>query len=287
MLYPTISDYWNSFHQSRAIMTYMEDVASMDEENYQEVIASAREYNQEISDHGIKWEMTEEEKADYEKELSTSRTGIMGYLQIEKIDLMLPIYHGIEEKVLQTSIGHIAGTSLPVGCASFNSATGELEDSHESNHIVLSGHRGLPSAKLFTNLDKLVEGDTFQITVLNETYNYEVDQIRIVLPEDLSNITLETGKDYCTLVTCTPYGINTHRLLVRGHRTANSNGDQNVIADAIQIDRLYVAPFIGIPIVTVLLIILIIVTANRRKRAQILREMEESLKNRDSEVKKE
>ena len=116
MLYPTISDYWNSFHQSRAIMTYMEDVASMDEENYQEVIASAREYNQEISDHGIKWEMTEEEKADYEKELSTSRTGIMGYLQIEKIDLMLPIYHGIEEKVLQTSIGHIAGTSLPVGC---------------------------------------------------------------------------------------------------------------------------------------------------------------------------
>ena len=151
-----------------------------------------------------------------------------------------------------------------------------LDDPEECGHIVLSGHRGLPSAMLFSKLDKLVEGDIFSLTVLNETYTYEVDQIRIVLPEDLSQITLEKGQDYCTLVTCTPYGINTHRLLVRGHRTWNINGDGNVVADALLIDKLYVVPFVGFPILVILLVILILVTARRRKVRQIFQMAQEN-----------
>jgi sortase A len=265
----------------------MDDVAAMDEEQYQAIIDSARAYNQHISDTGLRWVMSDEEKAAYQAELDFTNTGIMGYIQIDKINIMLPVYHGISEAILQTSIGHIEGTSLPVGCSSFNRNTGELDDPNQSNHIVLSGHRGLPSAKLFSDLDRLVEGDTFTLTVLNETYTYEVDQIRIVLPEDLSDITLEKGKDYCTLVTCTPYGINTHRLLVRGHRVGNVNGDENVIADALLIDRIYVAPFIAIPIITVLLIILLVETGKKRKRSRILRKTQEGLGNLGDTDKKQ
>lgn len=279
MFYPAIADYWNSFHQTRAIATYMESVSRMDEDEYDKLIESARAYNRKISENGINWLMSEEDKAEYEKELDFTQTGIMGYIEIDKIDVMLPIYHGTSDAVLQTSIGHIEGSSLPVGCASFNRKTGELDDQTESNHIILSGHRGLPSAKLFSDLDKLVEGDTFTISVLNETFTYQVDQIRIVLPEDLSDLYLENGKDYCTLVTCTPYGINTHRLLVRGHRVGNANGDQKVVADALQIDKLYIAPFIGIPIILILLIILIVVTGRRRKRERIARKAMQDIQN--------
>lgn len=275
MLYPTVANYWNSFRQTRAISTYMTDVAAMDESHYQELIENANQYNRKLSEKGLHFVLTEAEKAAYEAELAVSDSGIMGYIQISKIHVMLPIYHGMSESVLQTSIGHLEGTSLPVGCKSFNWRSGELDDPNECGHIVLSGHRGLPSAKLFSGLDKLVEGDYFSITVLNETYTYEVDQIRIVKPDDLSSITLEKGKDYCTLVTCTPYGINTHRLLVRGHRVRNMNGDGNVIADAMQIDKLYVVPFVGIPIVLILLVILVIVTGRQRKRKQIFRNVQE------------
>ena len=280
MLYPTIANYWNSFHQTRAISTYMTDVSSMDQESYLKLIEDAQAYNRRLSESGIRWVMTDEEKAEYEQTLTISDTGIMGYLTIEKIQLMLPIYHGQSEAVLQTSIGHLEGTSLPVGCKSFNRRTGKLDDPEECGHIVLSGHRGLPSAKLFSNLDKMVEGDTFTLTVLNETYTYEVDQIRIVLPEDLSQITLEKGKDYCTLVTCTPYGINTHRLLVRGHRILNVNGDGNVVADALLIDKLYIVPFVGFPILVIILVIVILITARRRKRRQIF---QKARKERDNQ----
>ena len=278
MLYPTVANYWNSFHQSRAISTYIENVSAMQPEEYDELIAKARDYNRKLAQSGLKWQLTAEEKAEYEAALDFTKTGIMGYIQIDKIHQMIPVYHGTSESVLQTSIGHLEGTSLPVGCESFNRRTGELDDPTECNHIVVSGHRGLPSAKLFSDLDKLTEGDTFTFTVLSETYTYEVDQIRIVLPEDLSSITLEPGKDYCTLVTCTPYGINTHRLLVRGHRVGNINGDGNVIADALQIDKLYVVPFLAIPLLAILLAILIIIVANRKKRRQIREEAEQQLK---------
>ena len=183
----------------------------------------------------------------------------MGYIRIPKIDVMLPIYHGTEERILQTSIGHLEETSLPVGGS--------------STHSMLSGHRGLPSARLFTDLDKLREGDTFTMTVLNETLTYEVDHIWIVEPSDLSHLTIEEGKDYCTLITCTPYGINTHRLLVRAHRIDNLNGDAMVVADAIQIRPVFIAPFLAVPILFLLLIyVLVSTSARHRKKKRELKE---------------
>ena len=167
----------------------------------------------------------------------------MGYIEIPTIKLSLPIYHGTEDSVLQIAVGHLDWTSLPAG--------------GESTHCVLSGHRGLPSAKLFTNLDQLVEGDTFVIRVLDEVLTYEVDRILIVEPDDVSALQIEPGKDLCTLVTCTPYGINSHRLLVRGHRVENQSEAIRVTSDAIQIEPLLVAPAVALPILLILLIVLL------------------------------
>ena len=248
LLYPSVSNYWNSIHQSRAIMNYAETVADMDDEEYEKLLDAAKAYNKRLSEQGIRWKLTDEEKAEYKAQLNIAGTGNMGYIDIPKIHVKLPIYHGTEEKNLETSIGHMEGTSLPVG--------------GEGSHCVLSGHRGLPSAKLFSDLDQLEEGDIFTLTILNETFAYEVDQIRIVEPTDLSELRLVDGKDYCTLVTCTPYGINTHRLLVRGHRVENPNGVANVIAEAIQIEPVYIAPFVAAPIL--LLLFMLIMTGPRR-----------------------
>ena len=254
LLYPSFSDYWNSFHQSRAIASYAQSVADMSSEKYDEIIEKAEAYNRKLSETGIKWTLDEEEKEEYNSQLAIRDSSIMAYIDIPKIDITLPIYHGTDEAVLQTAIGHLEGTSLPVG--------------GEGSHCVLSGHRGLPSAKLFSDLDKMVEGDTFSLTVMNRTLTYEVDQIRIVEPTDLSDLTIEEGKDYCTLVTCTPYGINTHRLLVRGHRTANPNGDADVIADALQIEPVYIAPFLAVPTLLLLVFGLLVVTGHRKRAAR-------------------
>ncbi len=245
--YPGFADWWNSFHQSRAVASYAESVANLDASKYSEMLAGAEAYNADLAKTGVRWIMTDEQMAEYNRQLAVTDSGIMGYIDIPKIRVTLPIYHGTDETVLQIAIGHIAGTSLPVGGA--------------STHCVVSGHRGLPSARLFTDIDKLVEGDTFTMTVLNRTVTYEVDQIRIVEPTDLSNLQIEEGKDYCTLVTCTPYGINTHRLLVRGHRVANANGEANVIADALQIEPVYVAPVVAAPMLIILLILLFVMTS--------------------------
>ena len=245
--YPGFADWWNSFHQSRAVASYAESVANLDANKYSEMLADAEAYNAELAKIGAQWIMTDEQMAEYNRQLAVTDSGIMGYIDIPKIRVTLPIYHGTDETILQIAIGHIAGTSLPVGGA--------------STHCVVSGHRGLPSARLFTDIDKLVEGDTFTMTVLNRTVTYEVDQIRIVEPTDLSNLQIEEGKDYCTLVTCTPYGINTHRLLVRGHRVANANGEANVIADALQIEPVYVAPVVAAPMLIILLILLFVMTS--------------------------
>ena len=252
LIYPTFSDYWNSFHQSRAIMSYAADVSKIPSEEYEEVLEEAQAYNARLAEQGVLWEMTEEEREAYNRELNMAGTGVMGYLDISKIGVMLPVYHGTGEEVLQTSIGHIEGSSLPVG--------------GESTHSIMSGHRGLPSARLFTDLDKLVPGDTWTLHILNETLTYEVDQIRIVEPYDLSDLTIDEGKDYCTLVTCTPYGINTHRLLVRGHRIANASGEAKVVADALQIQPVYIAPFIAVPVL-ILLVLLVLITTEIEKRA--------------------
>ncbi|MGN9077964.1 class C sortase [Oliverpabstia intestinalis] len=249
--YPTFSDYWNSFHQSQAVTSYVENVANLDTEQYEALWNEAVAYNKKLAKTGIQWNMTDEEKEEYNEYLKVDDSGIMGYIDIPVIDCSLPIYHGTDESVLQVAIGHIEGSSLPVG--------------GEGSHCVISGHRGLPSARLFTDLDKLVEGDIFILHTLDATLTYEVDQIRIVEPTDLSNLQIEEGKDYCTLVTCTPYGINTHRLLVRGHRIENQNAtDIRVSADATQVDPVQVAPFIATPILIVLLIWVFV--GGRRKR---------------------
>ena len=277
LAYPSLADYWNSFHQSRAVMTYAEHVADMQTDEYERFLNSAREYNSALAETGIKWGLTDEEKTAYNEELNIDGSGIMGYIKIQKIQVTLPLYHGTDEGVLQTSIGHLEGSSLPVG--------------GEGTHCLLSGHRGLTSARLFTDLDQLREGDTFTMTVLNETLTYEVDHIWIVEPEDLSHLQIEEGKDLCTLITCTPYGINTHRLLVRGHRIENADGGAMVTADAIQIRPIFIAPLLAIPILILLLIwVLVTTSVNRggnkdRKREYLrshnLREAELEIRDKD------
>ena len=299
LIYPTLADYWNSFHQTRAIMSYASEVAKIDTAQYDKLIQYAQMYNRKISDGGILWRMSPEQRVEYERALDFAGNGNMGYINIEKIGVMLPIYHGTSESVLQTSIGHIEGTSLPVGCSSWQvkttgeevrdaagnltmltHSTGMVTDPTEGSHCVLSGHRGLPSAKLFSDLDKLVEGDTFTLNILNETLTYQVDQIRVVEPTDLTELQIEPGMDYCTLVTCTPYGINTHRLLVRGHRVANAQGDVKVVADALQVETLYIIPFIGIPIIVLLVIMMLVITGQSRRRILAFRRREEWIRGK-------
>lgn len=254
LLYPTISDYINSLHQSRAIANYVEAVNNLDEEEYNRLWNNAVEYNKRLYNKYNRYHLTDEERADYESQLDISGKGVMGYVDIPSINCTLPIYHGTEEAVLQTSTGHIEISSLPVG--------------GESTHCVISGHRGLPSARLFTDLDQLAEGDLFMLRVLDETLTYEVDQIRIVLPDEISSLEIVEGKDYCTLVTCTPYGVNTHRLLVRGHRVENQELSKKaqVTADAMQIEPLLVAPVIGVMILAVILIAYIVKLKIRKNR---------------------
>ena len=246
LLYPAVSDYWNSKHQTRAIAVYSEEVSGLDEDQYQALWEAAAAYNASLLERNNAYLLTEEQKAAYEQLLNVSGLGIMGYIEIPSIDCSLPIYHGTEESVLQIAIGHLEWTSLPVG--------------GESTHCVLSGHRGLPSAKLFTNLDQLREGDTFTLRALDEVLCYEVDQIRVVEPQDTDALLPEPGQDLCTLVTCTPYGINTHRLLVRGHRIENAPEARlvRVTADAVQIEPLLVAPIVALPMLLLLLILLLL-----------------------------
>ena len=246
LLYPTISDFWNSFHQSRAIASYAEQVADLDENAYDRLWEDARIYNKTLGDRMNRFVMAEEQKKAYAALLNIADNGVMGYIEIPKVRCNLPIYHGTDEAVLQVAIGHVPGSSLPVG--------------GESTHCVLSGHRGLPSAKLFTNLDELETGDVFMLRVLDETLTYEVDQNRTVLPNELGDLAIVEGEDYCTLVTCTPYGINSHRLLVRGHRVENHAGASTirVTADAMQIEPLQVAPLVAAPILVVMLVVVLI-----------------------------
>jgi len=267
LLYPSFADYWNSFHQSRAIMNYSEVVSNLSKEDYDREIAEALKYNSALAKTGMNWRMSDEEREVYNSKLNFTGNGTMGYIQIDKIKVTLPVYHGTNESVLQTSIGHLEGTSLPVGAFSYDYKEGKVMDSEDGSHCVLTGHRGLPSAKLFSNLDKMVDGDLFSLNILGETYTYQVDQIRIVEPSDLSELEIEPGKDYCTLVTCTPYGINTHRLLVRGHRVDNPQGDIAVMADAMIIDSIYVAPFIAAPIILVL--VLFVLFGSKKPRKEI------------------
>ena len=254
LLYPSLSDYWNSMHQTRAIASYAETVSQLDTAQYDEMWKAAQDYNRSLAQRETAFALTDEQKAAYESLLDVSGLGVMGYIEIPEIDCSLPIYHGTEESVLQVAVGHLEWSNLPVG--------------GEGTHCVLSGHRGLPRAKLFTNLDKLAVGDTFLLRVLDEVLTYEVDQILIVEPEQVDALGIVPGEDYCTLVTCTPYGINTHRLLVRGHRVENTPeaARMHVTADATQFDPLLVAPVLAIPVLLLLLMILLVPKRRRKSR---------------------
>ncbi len=260
LLYPTVSDYYNSFHQSRAIASYSEALKSVSEEDYTHEWEDAIEYNKQLRGMSNRFLMDEEQLAVYDSLLNITGSGIMGYIEVPKINVALPIYHGTDEAVLQIAIGHIEGTSLPTGGA--------------GTHTVLSGHRGLPSAKLFTDLDQLDLGDIFTLRVLDEVMTYEVDQILIVLPYELDALSIDPEEDYCTLVTCTPYGINTHRMLVRGHRVDNQEQAKiiRVIAEATQIDAIIVAPIVAMPIILVILVIMMIATGNQGQTSQARRQ---------------
>jgi len=251
LLYPSFSDYWNSFTQSRAIATYSEQVAALDTEQYDHIWKAAFAYNASLIGRPNAYLLSEEQEEEYKQLLDVSGRGIMGYIDIPSISVELPIYHGTDEAVLAVAVGHLEWTSLPVGGA--------------SSHCVVSSHRGLPSAKLFTDLDQLKIGDYFLLYVLDETLTYEVDQILIVEPKETDALLIEEGKDLCTLVTCTPYGINSHRLLVRGHRIDNIEQAQvvRVTADAVVVEKLIVAAFLLVPILLLLLVWLMI---PRRKK---------------------
>ena len=253
LLYPTVSDYWNTMHSTRAIAAYADDVAALDGEIYREYWEQAEEYNRRLLERENPYLVTEEQRQTYESLLDLSGTGIMGYIEIPSLGCLLPIYHGTEEKVLQIAVGHLDWTSLPVG--------------GESTHCVLSGHRGLPSAKLFTDLDQLIEGDRFCLQILDETLTYEVDQILIVEPDETAALLIEEGQDYCTLVTCTPYGVNSHRLLVRGHRVENETETVTirVTADALQVDPIIVASVLAVPLLLILVIWVCVGDGIRRK----------------------
>lgn len=253
LLYPTVSDYWNSFHASRAVAAYAQEVADLNGAEYDALLEAARDYNARVPERSNTFALTEAEQEEYQSLLNMDGTGIMGYIEIPNIKLSLPIYHGTEESVLQIAVGHLDWSALPVG--------------GEGTHCVLSGHRGLPSAKLFTNLDQLREGDTFTLRVLDEVLCYEVDQIRIVEPQDTAALLPEPGQDLCTLVTCTPYGVNTHRLLVRGHRieTPDSADAIRVTSDAMQIEPILVAPAVGVPL-ALLAVAILLLSDRRRKR---------------------
>ena len=263
LLYPSVSQYWNTKTQSRAVTNYQEILVSIKTEDYTAYFDAANKYNQDLSelsfpllDYGA--------LQNYEQTLNIAGNGVMGFITIDKIGVELPVYHGIAAEILNIACGHLEGTSFPVG--------------GESTHCVLSAHRGLPHAKLFTELDKMEIGDTFTITVLDRTVTYQVDQIKVVRPDEINDIQIVPGEDLCTLLTCTPYGINSHRLLVRGTRIENAAPVLHVTSNAYRIDSLVATPIVAAPILLILLIVLMVKYRDKGSKPLISKEEEEWLK---------
>ena len=257
LLYPSVSQYWNTKTQSRAVTNYQEILASIKPEDYTAHFETANRYNKDLSelpfpllDYGA--------LQNYEQTLNIAGNGVMGFITINKIGVELPVYHGIAAEILNIACGHLEGTSLPVG--------------GESTHCVLSAHRGLPHAKLFTELDKMEIGDTFTITVLDRTVTYQVDQIKVVRPDEINDIQIIPGEDLCTLLTCTPYGINSHRLLVRGTRIENAAPVLHVTSNAYKIDSLVATPIVAAPILLILLIVLMVKYRDKGSKPLISKE---------------
>lgn len=260
LLYPTISNYMNSKSQSEAIVNYETMLENIEEKDLSGYLAKAQEYNRQLAE--LPYAMLSYDKVQgYDDLLNLTGNGMMGYLKIDKIGVELPIYHGTDKAVLDVAVGHLEGSSLPVGGS--------------STHCLLSAHRGLPTAKLFTDLDKLEVGDIFTLTVLGEVITYEVDLIRIVEPHETSKLTITKGEDYCTLITCTPYGINTYRLLVRGSRIDNiEERTIYVSTEAHQIDVLIVTPVVATPMLIALMISFIVKDNKRKKTEKIKKQIE-------------
>lgn len=245
LLYPTFSNWWNNNMATHVIADYNQVITHADTSVINSMWEQARAFNAALSGDP---RLTDEEMERYNACLNATGTGIIGYVEIPSIRVSLPIYHGTSDTVLQVGIGHVEWSSLPTG--------------DPGSHVVISGHRGLPSARLFTDIDQLAVGDVFSLEVLNREFTYEVDDILIVLPYELSSLQIDPDGDYCTLVTCTPYGVNSHRLLVRGHRIDTAN--VRVTADALQIRPVVVAPFVATPILLVLLILLFVDTGRKQ-----------------------
>ena len=263
LLYPSVSQYWNTKTQSRAVANYQDILASIKPEDYTAYFDAANQYNRDLA--ALPFPLTDyNQLTNYEAILNVSGTGVMGFITIPKIGIELPIYHSVRSEVLNIACGHVEGTSLPVG--------------GESTHAVLSAHRGLPHAKLFTDLDKMECGDTFTVTVLNQTSTYQVDQIMVVRPEEINDIQIIEGEDLCTLLTCTPYGINSHRLLVRGTRIENAAPKLYVTSNAYKIDSLVATPVVAAPILLILLIVLMVKYRDTGSKPLISKEEDEWLK---------
>ena len=263
LLYPAVSQYWNSKTQSRAVTNYQDILASLQAEDYTAYFDAAHRYNSDLN--ALSAPLLDYSKLEnYEEVLNVSGNGVMGFITIPKIGVELPVYHGISSEVLNIACGHLEGTSLPVG--------------GENTHCVLSAHRGLPHAKLFTELDKMELGDTFQLTVLDRTLTYQVDQITVVRPNEIDDVQIVAGKDLCTLLTCTPYGVNSHRLLVRGSRIENAPPMLYVTSDAYRIDSLVATPMVAAPILLILLIVLMVKYRDTGSKPLISKEEEEWLR---------
>ena len=260
LLYPALSQYWNSKTQTRAVENYQQILQSIQPKDYSAYFEQAEAYNAKLAE--MNNPLTDHRNAgDYNSLLNVGGSGVMGYVTIQKLSVELPLYHGISQEVLNVACGHLEGTSLPIG--------------GENTHSVLSAHRGLPHARLFTDLDKMEIGDTFTITVLNRTVTYQVDQIKVVEPDDARDIVIVPGEDYCTLLTCTPYGINSHRLLVRGTRIENAPPVLHVTSNAYRIDSLVATPMVAAPMLFVLFVVLMVKYRDTGSKPLISKEEEE------------
>ena len=254
LLYPTVSNYINTLHQSHVVSSYEAEVAKHQAADYTPIREAADEYNAALAANPDRFLQTDADLVAYNAQLNPFNNGIMGYVEIDKIDVKLPIYHGTDDSVLQVGTGHVVGTSLPTGGA--------------GTHCAISGHSGLPSALLFTSLDQLIVGDEFSLHVLNEILTYRVDQISVVEPYDLTALDIVPDQDYCTLVTCTPYGINSHRLMVRGVRT---QAESPAVATApeqpksAQVETYQFAPAL-ITVLALLILILLLLGLEKKTR---------------------
>ncbi len=269
VLYPTVSNWWNESRSSKVISDYSELVAELDDDTYEQMWAQAVAYNESRAGMTNPYLLNEEQKKTYHQLLNLDGNGVMGYIEIPSLSVSLPVYHTVGEDILQVAVGHLDWSDLPVG--------------GQGTHCVLSGHRGLPSAKLFTDLDDLRVGDTFMLRILDNLLTYEVDKILIVEPHQVDDLRREPEQDLCTLVTCTPYGVNTHRLLVRGHRVENTPEAEvvRVTANAVPLDPLIVAVIVAVPMMMIA-VALLICGSNRKRRQEQRRNRLEQLRSREN-----